>query len=322
MFRVLLALAIAGHLALAQRDSLVEKIRPLALSWTPGANPLPPHQYLSGTKREESDKRGLPLGILIAKQQIELPEQFDARERWPECPSLREIRNQGCCAGCWAISAAETFSDRWCIHSGGKSQFSFGALDLLSCCPKCGEGCSGAGYLGNSWLHWVRGGVASGGPYNSNRGCHPYPFDVCQSPDEQDDAPKCDLKCQASYNVTNVADDRRFGRIAYRVHPEETAIMEEIFVHGPVQASMDIYYDFKAYRTGVYRHVFGPQDSEHAIKILGWGVENGVKYWLCSNSWGQDWGADGGFFKIVRGEDHCGIESNVHAGLPDYNRRS
>ena len=38
----------------------------------------------------------------------------------------------------------------------------------------------------------------------------------------------------------------------------------------------------------------------HAIKIIGWGVENGSDYWLCANSWGTDWGLQG-YFKIKQG---------------------
>ena len=53
----------------------------------------------------------------------------------------------------------------------------------------------------------------------------------------------------------------------------------------------------------------------HAIRLLGWGEENGTPYWLVANSWNYDWG-DGGTFKILRGEDHCGIESGVVAGIP------
>lgn len=43
------------------------------------------------------------------------------------------------------------------------------------------------------------------------------------------------------------------------------------------------------------------------MKIIGWGVENGVRYWLCVNSWNEDWG-ENGLFRILRGVNHCGIE--------------
>jgi len=66
---------------------------------------------------------------------------------------------------------------------------------------------------------------------------------------------------------------------------------------------------------GVYHHVHGLRLGGHAVKILGWGVENGTPYWLVANSWNYDWG-DGGFFKIKRGTNEGGIESGIVAGLP------
>lgn len=44
---------------------------------------------------------------------------------------------------------------------------------------------------------------------------------------------------------------------------------------------------------GVYQHVSGEQVGGHAIRILGWGVENGTPYWLAANSWNTDWGDNG-----------------------------
>ena len=45
----------------------------------------------------------------------------------------------------------------------------------------------------------------------------------------------------------------------------------------------------------------------HVVRLIGWGEENGVPYWIGANSWNSFWGEDG-FFKIRRGTDEAGIE--------------
>lgn len=56
-------------------------------------------------------------------------------------------------------------------------------------------------------------------------------------------------------------------------------------------------------------------EGGHAVKIIGWGVENGTKYWLVANSWNNKWG-ENGLFRILRGVNECNIEDRVVAGLP------
>lgn len=94
-------------------------------------------------------------------------------------------------------------------------------------------------------------------------------------------------------------------------------IQREIMTNGPVEGAFTVYEDLILYKSGVYQHVHGRALGGHAIRILGWGVwgDSKVPYWLIGNSWNTDWG-DNGFFRILRGQDHCGIESEISAGLP------
>jgi cathepsin B len=85
--------------------------------------------------------------------------------------------------------------------------------------------------------------------------------------------------------------------------------------HGPVEAAFTVYSDFPNYKSGVYHYTSGSQLGGHAIKIIGWGVENGENHWIVVNSWNEDWG-DRGTFKIRRGTNECGIEGGVVAGIP------
>ena len=96
--------------------------------------------------------------------------------------------------------------------------------------------------------------------------------------------------------------------------------MTEIYEHGSVEAAFTVYEDFIYYKEGVYRHVTGAKLGGHAIMLIGWGEENGVKYWQAVNSWNDNWG-DKGTFKILRGVDHLHIESDIVAAthlLPDH----
>ena len=90
----------------------------------------------------------------------------------------------------------------------------------------------------------------------------------------------------------------------------EEGIQKMIMAGGPVETAFSVYSDFENYAGGIYKHVSGQQVGGHAVKFVGWGVDNGVKYWKVANSWNPYWGEDG-YFRIVRGTNEGGIESFV-----------
>jgi len=90
----------------------------------------------------------------------------------------------------------------------------------------------------------------------------------------------------------------------------------EIFANGPITGMFFVHQDFLAYKSGVYAHTKNsPMLGGHAIKIMGFGTENGTPYWLVANSWNNLWG-DHGYFKIKRGTNECQIEDAIINGGP------
>ena len=41
----------------------------------------------------------LPVKNIIASEA--LPDTFDSRTQWPNCPTIKEVRDQGDCGSCW-----------------------------------------------------------------------------------------------------------------------------------------------------------------------------------------------------------------------------
>ena len=122
--------------------------------------------------------------------------------------------------------------------------------------------------------------------------------------------PVCKSTCQSN-SAIDYAKDHHFASSSYSLSGVDN-IKQDIYNHGTVTAAFTVYMDFLTYESGVYQHTSGAAEGGHAIKLIGWGTENGQDYWLAVNSWNNTWG-DKGTFKILQGD--CGIDNQVHAGL-------
>ncbi|CAL8094482.1 unnamed protein product [Calicophoron daubneyi] len=235
----------------------------------------------------------------------EIPEEFDARLKWPNCTSLRTIWYQGLCGSCWAVSSASAMGDRHCIRT--QEDVMLSAYDLMSCCKDCAPNgpCKG-GYSHKAWKHWNTTGLVTGGPRECS-GCTCYRYLGVQF--------ECDHKCRAVYGKSYDSDITH-GREAKFLENNVELIQREIMTNGPVVAAFEVFTDFVNISKGVYIHRSGKSLGYHAVRVIGWGVQHvsdePVPYWLVANSWGTHWG-DEGLFRILRGGNHCQFESMVVA---------
>jgi len=92
--------------------------------------------------------------------------------------------------------------------------------------------------------------------------------------------------------------------------------------HGPISIALnaDLLQD---YGSGVIDPWFpseecDPSSLDHALLLVGWGIDSGifekVPYWLVKNSWGADWGEQG-YFRIYRGGNTCGLANAVSSSF-------
>ena len=219
----------------------------------------------------------------------DVPTEFDSRTNWANC--VQPIRDQESCGSCWAFAASTTLAWRLCISTQGEKNFMLSPQDLVSC-DEGDYGCNG-GSMVNAWNYLLNTGIVSDScyPYESGSGSVPACRKTCVNEEEW-------VKYKA-------ADANVF------YGPDQ--FKEEIQKNGPIHTHFAVYEDFFNYSGGIYKHVSGGLAGWHAVPILGWGEEDGTKFWIIQNSWGSAWGEEG-YFRIAEGE--CSVDEEAHAGGP------
>jgi len=228
----------------------------------------------------------------------DIPTSYDARTAYPNCPTISQILNQQSCGCCYAMAASTCFADRMCIASKGKFTSQLSTQRIIGC-DDSNLGCSG-GWADNVWHFLARNGTTTS---------------TCSSFFGVDSV--CRPICDNGSPVTLYRSEEPVD--LHGDTPEETVriIQEEILEHGPVEASYYVFSDFM-YANGISvykRSKRSTFEGGHAVRVLGWGERGGDPYWLVANTWSTDWGDDG-VFKISRGNNECGFEDRMTAGVP------
>lgn len=76
--------------------------------------------------------------------------------------------------------------------------------------------------------------------------------------------------------------------------------------HGPLSVSIDAMTQLWWPYTGGIMTGCCNTEVDHAVLVVGFGEEDGQKYWLIKNSWSESWG-EKGYIRLERGTNQCGI---------------
>jgi hypothetical protein len=224
-------------------------------------------------KADEPREGGLSL------QGVPLPLDYDARDVYPDQPQCKgfQVLDQGATGACAFFATVSAFSARMCLTHGRASPLSNTLLSVQHFAD-----CSSPDW--NLYTTIAPRMLARPSPWLTEAWCTPYRAIVGA----------CSAFCPTGRLFNGVPDTERF---TYGI----AKVQGEILRNGPVIARMQIPYTttFWAYRSGVFvGTTTEPNPPYHGVSVLGWGQMDGLSYWLCQNSWGNDWGEQG-FFKIA-----------------------
>ena len=209
---------------------------------------------------------------------------FGAEENFDWLETLNPVKNQGSCGSCWAFSTVANLEGLYYIKYGQHKRFS---EQMLVDCDTSDSACNGG--LMEYTFEWIKsnGGLMleSDYAYTGKKG-------TCKS-----DSSKYAVKVTG---YTKLSSD------------DETDILNYLVETGPLAIAVNAD-PLQNYISGIASYsksTCDPSGINHAVNLVGYGVENGTKYWLVRNSWGADWGEDG-YFRMLRGSGTCGINTYI-----------
>lgn len=263
----------------------IEKHNKLSKSWKMGVNKfadISPEEFVAsklhlGEQGKASLKKS-PVRYLRNRA----PEAVD----WTTKGVVADVKDQRSCGSCYAFSGLAAIESIFAINTTILQTLS--VQQIVDCSNDYGNyGCGGG----------LRDCVMD---YVIDRGIcleKDYPYVA--------DEGACQKTCEP---VT-------YAKLAghYTIEPQEDQL-EKVIAIQPPSVGIDGS-GIQFYKSGIFAdEVCGSSGINHGVLAVGYGEEDGVKYFKIQNSWGADWGESGyvRFARNVREGGLCRVAERVH----------
>mmetsp|Transcript_62958 Transcript_62958/g.149996 ORF Transcript_62958/g.149996 Transcript_62958/m.149996 type:complete len:424 (-) Transcript_62958:26-1297(-) len=294
--------------------------------WTAGFN-----EYSDRTEDEMRSLNGWrPMGVsamggpsaLLERGETEtfngtstdLPESVDWSSLWTS--QLGQIRSQTC-GNCWAEATASMLEAHLEIHTGVQKRISGGQITRCTPNPyKCGGGggCTGAtSELAMGYLMQISKDFSTD---ETLEGC-PDPEDTSKSQDFSEKEPPHEWAPGVRSAVESAPVRKMMSLVGWERLPVNKLepLLRALYTRGPVAVAVATDWGVP-YKSGIFDSCSKDPTIGHAMLAVGYGVQDGTKYWTLQNSWGTGFG-ENGKMRLLRGDDEesfCGTDKHPEEG--------
>jgi len=274
---------------------------------------------------------------------FQAPKGFSAPDSvdWVAKGGVTSVKDQGQCGSCWTFSAVGGLEGA--LATSGRKMVDLSMQHILAC-DTGGGGCQGGSM--DQAFDWVgENGVPSlaDEPYLCKDGstsqctgmtcsactkqtgetcifgtCNKFGATCnkegiihhCECPSDQcfSDG-KCGAAAKPAELVIAVGDVVKHTDVDQTENALEAAVAQQP-VSVAIEADKSV---FQHYTSGVLTDDACGENLDHGVLAVGYGVDNGVKYWKVKNSWGTTFGEDG-YIRIERGDAASGGECGIRKG--------